>query len=300
MRRLLIAVVVSTLMFCSAAPAQEAAHHVPKYITIQVEHVKAGRTAAHNKLETNWTAALKKAGMKTNYLGLVSFSGPTEAWWISGFDSLAAVEASNKESDANAALTAVSDKMEALDTENVDQYSSMIARFVPELSYHPDVNIGEYKMFHVTVLRSKLGHYGDLLAATKIFNDARDKAGSPLHEAAFEVMQGGRSGTYLLFVPMKSLAEDDENAMSKKVDDAIGEAGWKRLTEIADQAGITLEERMFSFLPSVSYPTKEMTAANPDFWNPKPKMAKAAAATPEMAAKDAKAAEKKTSTDAKK
>src|SRR4051794_14266689 len=119
MRKLFIAVVVSTLALCLAAPAQEANHHAPpKYITIQVEHVKAGRNAAHNKLEANWTASIKKAGMKTNYLGLVSLSGPTEAWWISGFDSLAAIEASNKEADDNATMTAVSDKMEALDAEN--------------------------------------------------------------------------------------------------------------------------------------------------------------------------------------
>jgi hypothetical protein len=300
MRKLFIAVVVSTLTLSIAAPAQDASHHAPKYLTIQVEHVKAGRVAAHNKLEASWTAGIKKAGMKTNYLGLVSTSGPTEAWWISGFDSMADIETSNNDSDSNAAMTAVNDKMSALDAEDVDQYSSMVARFSPELSYHPDVNIGEYKMVHVTVLHSKLGHGGDLVAAAKIFNDARDKAGDTEHIAAFEVVQGGRVGTILYFTPMKSLAEDDESEMSKKVDAAIGEAGWKKLTEIADQAGITLDERTFNFAPSVSFPSKAIAEANPDFWTPKMRMANASATAPEMATKEAKSPTKKTATQAKK
>src|SRR6266568_9195248 len=55
MRRLFAVFAVSTLMFCIGATAQNAApvHHPPNYITIQVEHVKAGRVSAHNKLEAN-------------------------------------------------------------------------------------------------------------------------------------------------------------------------------------------------------------------------------------------------------
>jgi hypothetical protein len=299
-RKLLTAFAVSTLMFCIASPAQDATPHVSKCITIQVEHVKAGRVSAHNKFEANWTAAIKKAGMKTNYIGLVSLSGPTEAWWISGFDSLAAVEASNAESDASPSLTAVTAKMEALDSENVDQYSTVVARYDPALSYHADVNIGDYKMVHVMVLHSKLGHDGDLLAAAKIFNDAREKVGSTEHIAAFEVVQGGPEGTVMYFTPMKSLAEDDESETSKKMEQAIGEQGWSKLTEIADRASITLEDRVFTFLPSASFPSKQIADANPDFWNAKPMMAKSTMAAPEMKSKETKAPAKKASTEAKK
>ncbi len=54
---------------------------------------------------------------------------------------------------------------------------------------------------------------------------------------------------------------------------AIGEDGNKKLRELTNSAVLTSETNIFAFSPKMSYVSKEMIAADPDFWAPKPKVA---------------------------
>jgi hypothetical protein len=44
-------------------------------INIDVEVIKEGRTAAHEKVETEWSATLRKAGFPANYYALAADVG---------------------------------------------------------------------------------------------------------------------------------------------------------------------------------------------------------------------------------
>jgi hypothetical protein len=73
----------------AVAAAQEAAPNMspPKVLQIFVESVKPGKGAAHEKVETGWPAAFRKAKWPSHYLAMTSMSGPGEAWYLGGYES---------------------------------------------------------------------------------------------------------------------------------------------------------------------------------------------------------------------
>jgi hypothetical protein len=84
----------------------------------------------------------------------------------------------------------------------------------------------------------------------KVFNAAREKSGSDIHIVVYEVMSGAAEGTFLSIVPRKSLAEI-----------------WRRVRELADTGGFTLDNTLFAFEPSYSNASDEIAAADPNFWH---------------------------------
>ncbi|MGH9580275.1 MAG: hypothetical protein ACRD2R_04720, partial [Terriglobales bacterium] len=96
---------------------------------------------------------------------------------------------------------------------------------------------------------------------------------------------GPSSGLYLIFIPMKSMAQMDQAPAihGKAYHDALGEEGEKKLDDFAAQGVESSEGQLFMFSPKMSYPPQKWIDADPDFWKPvsaaKP-AAKKAPATP--------------------
>ena len=90
------------LLFCGpvAAVAQSLPTTQPNLLTIVREDVKPGRAAEHTKIEAGWPAAYEKAKSPYYYLAMISITGPDEAWYVSPFDSHAAIGDSFKREDA--------------------------------------------------------------------------------------------------------------------------------------------------------------------------------------------------------
>jgi uncharacterized protein involved in type VI secretion and phage assembly len=93
--------------------------------------------------------------------------------------------------------------------------------------------------------------------------------------------------TYLMFQPLKSLAEVDAfpQTHGQAYRDAIGDAGRKKLAELFASGIVSAETNIFAFNPKMSYVANETAAADPDFWTPKPKPAAKAPAEGEKAPK---------------
>jgi uncharacterized protein involved in type VI secretion and phage assembly len=105
----------------------------------------------------------------------------------------------------------------------------------------------------------------------------------------FQVTSGMVTPTYLLFLPMKSLQEADlaQESHAKPYQDALGPDGRRELGEFS-QAGVqSTESYLFQMSPKMSYPSREVVAADPEFWTPKP----AAATRPSSAEKRKPAAD---------
>ncbi len=91
------------LAFALGQTSQMKAGQPPKYLQIIVEEVRAGKMAAHNHLEAEWTDALKKAGIKGHYLGASSLAGQSEALWLLLHDGLGEVEELREQEATNSA-----------------------------------------------------------------------------------------------------------------------------------------------------------------------------------------------------
>ena len=273
----------------SLAWAQEpGAGAPPKVLRIYREEVKPGKAGLHEKNEAAWTRAFVKAKYPAHYLAMTTMTGPAEAWFLEGHDSLASAEQAEQFIQNNALLKAEVEQLAQRDGEYLSGARGMVAVYRPELSYRADgIKIGEYRYFHLTTVRVRPGHDNDFIEGNKIVREAHEKANVPERWAVFQVTMGMPGQTYLIFQPLKSLAEVDAfpQTHGEAFRDAIGDEGRKRLRELDNAATFSRETNLFAFSSAMSYLSKEITSAAPDFWTPKPKAPKAAA--PAAAKKEA-------------
>ena len=243
----------------------------PKVLMLIREQVKPGRAAAHTMNEAAWTAGVKQAHYDTAALGMNSVTGESESWFLIGYPSFEAMEKDGEKMDKDATIRHVNETYGPKEADLISDSRTMTLRYRPEMSYQPNVNVGEYKYFSVAIVRFRLGE--DVGAFFKALDGAREKANVDTHSAVYSVTSGAPSGTYITFTPMKSMAKMDEPP-NEALAAAQKEMGW---SDMVSKAIMNVEFRLFAFSPRMSIPSKEMIAADPGYWNPKPMMAKKAA-----------------------
>ena len=127
----------------------------------------------------------------------------------------------------------------------------------------------------------------ELEALAKMYVDNYSKANPDAHWATFQQIYGAHSGgVYVVFNPIKSLAEIDTGmASDKKFADVMGESGMKKMAELSASSTESVESQLLVFNPAMSYVSDDWIKADPGFW--KPKAAAAAAKNAKPAAKPA-------------
>lgn len=259
----------------------------PKIILIYREELKPGKGAMHEKVEADYVQAFARSKTPINYLAMTSASGPSEAWFVEAHDSFAEIENWGKEVDKRPALSAELKQLDQRDGELRSNQRIIVATYREELSYRAGVNIPQMRYFNITTIRVRPGHEQDFTEARKIVNAAHEKANMDEHWAVFQVVSGAPSGTYLIFLPMKSMKELDvaQEIHGKPYQDALGEDNQKKLRELASAGFLSSETSLFAFSPKMSHVPKDFAAADPDFWTPKPKPAPKPAAAKTEATK---------------
>ena len=242
----------------------------PKVLQIFREEVKPGKGPAHAKVEAGWPAAFAKANWPTHYFALTSMTGPSEAWFITGFDSLAAWEKETKAQESNKTLTAELDALLEKDGELLSGGSGLLLTHREDLSNGPHVDIAKMRYFRIITFRVRPGHDADFTNSVKIVRDAYKKANVALSWGVFQVVAGMPGPTFMVWVPMKSLDEVDATMKAAKaIQEAQGEEGQKALSKASSDGFINVTQNLYSFSPQMSYPPKEWVAKDPDFWAPK-------------------------------
>jgi hypothetical protein len=244
----------------------------PKVLRIYREEVKPGKGAAHEKVEVGWPQAFAKANYPVHYLAMTSITGPNEAWFLEGYDSFASIEKAGQTIDNNAALKAELDKLSERDGELLSGMRILITTYRDDLSYGSNVTLSQMRYMTVTMTRVRPGHDSEFVALRKIVSAAHEKANMDEHWAVYQVVSGAPAGTYLLFLPMKSMAQMDvaQEIHGEPYQDALGEENQRKVRELSSAAIMTSESSLFAFNPGMSYPSKEFAAGDPDFWMPKP------------------------------
>lgn len=260
--------------FSGMVEAQQApATSTPQVLVIYREEVRPGRSAAHGVNEAAWAAAYMKANAPQQWLGMTTVAGPTEAWFLSGYASFEAFQASEDAIEGNAALTADSDRFSAQDGDLVNRTSTIVAGYRPALSYQPDVKLPEMRYMQVDIVRVKAGHDRDFRAAWTQIAQAHTKASMNEHWAVYEVDAGAADLTFYFFYPRKSLAEIDKSGPMHVADayrDAVGENGRLEQREMLQRSVESSQTLLFKFRPAMSVLTKAWIDGDPGFWTVKP------------------------------
>ena len=262
---------------CLTSPplvAQEASANQapPNVLQVFIESVKVGKGTAHEKLEMGWPQAFRKAKWPTHYIGTTTATGMPEAWFLSGYESFAALETDQQNVGKNPTLSRELERLSALDGDLLSNTRGILAVYKPALSYRPEVDIGKTRYFSLNIVTLKPGYDSAFADTRKLILDAHEKANLDEHFAVYQVVSGIPGPAYLIFVPMQSLKEVDEFMAghdSKPYRDAIGEAGRKQLQEFARTGVVSGENRLLAFSPKMSYPSDEWVASDPEYWKPK-------------------------------
>ena len=274
-RAAVLSVVVTCLWAATIAQAQEAMMNPPKVLFITREVIKPGKGAVHEKWEAGWPRAFAKAKWPVHYIAASALTGEPRALFLSGYDSLAAWEKDFQAIAKNAVLSAEFDKLAEKDGEYLQELRNAVFTYMPDLSYHPEVSVAGTRYFLIYSVQVKPGHGDHFVATRKVAREAHEKAGLTDHYAVYHLAAGRSSDLYLIFIPMKSLAEMDQfpDLHGKAYQEALGEEGQKKMADFAAQGVESSEPQLFVLSPKMSYPSQEWIDADPKFWAPKPEAA---------------------------
>ena len=243
----------------------------PPVMQIIRETLKEGKSAAHEKTESEYVQAFRKAKDKGYYLAATSMSGMNEAWFFVGQPSFEAVESELK-ATSQEPLKSELELADAHDGALRESTRSVWAIYRPDLSYRADkLDVGKMRYFTAGTYRVRLGHEADMVAGAKQIMGAYEKG---MIEAAFicyQVVAGAPSGTYMFFSPMESLkVMDGMRERQNTLRQAMGADNMDKLMRGTGDTFLTIENQLFAVSPRMSYVSDQTAEADPAFWRPKP------------------------------
>lgn len=274
MRKLSLLIPLTLLLAASSpgslraqAPATAAP---PKVLQIFVESIKPGKAAAHEKVEAGWPLAFRKAKWPSHYLAMTSMTGPSEAWFLSGYDSYAAWEADQKHVEQTPALEKELQRLSLQDGEFLSGTRGIVAVYREDLSYRPNVNLGEMRYLALSIITLRPGYDSAFADIRKLVQAGHETTNMDEHWAMYQVVSGMPGSAYLLLLPMKSLKEADlaGDIHGKPYLDALGDDGRRQLREFTRAGYASTESNLFAFSPTMSYPSDALAASDSIYWKP--------------------------------
>lgn len=270
--RTMTRVLLGVTLLCAAIGAAIAQETTPppKVLVIYREFLKPGKGgSAHDKAESAFVDAFARAKWPTHYFAANSLTGKTRALFFIGYDSFEAWERDSATIDKNAALSAALDRASANDGELLSEMDGAVLRYNEDQSLRAPVAIAHMRYFEISLYRVRPGHRHEWDELVKLVKATYDKVPGA-HWAMYEAAYGQEDATYLVIVPLASLAEVDGFAdQDKQFVDAMGEDGMKRLSELESSAVEFTQTNLFQFNPKMSYPRDEWIKSDPDFWGHK-------------------------------
>ena len=248
----------------------------PQVLLIVREEIKPGMMAAHNRHSAGYAGIFNKLKTPNHRIAMVPVAGnENEVVYLTAGESFSDLEMITKQTDKkmSSANGAMEVELARLDKEAPDLHSGMrdiLAIYRPELSYQPGVDVAQMRYFAVTTVRVRPGqedNYSEYVRTVQ--NAAREKIKADAHFAVYQVIAGMPGTTFMVFRPMKSLAEYDLR-IAPRVREAMTDEQKKKADKILGESIMVSETSIYAFNPSMSYLSKEFTARDPGFWNPAP------------------------------
>jgi len=251
---------------------------IPKVLLIDREMVKFGKDAGHAKNEAAFAKAEALAKSPDRYLAVTTMSGPSEAWFLIGYDSYAEWQKSSEFND-QPKIAAIFGPLFEKDADYISDGDQVVATYNEKWSYKPDVNMASMRYFEIERIVRKPGHDKDWEDLVALYQAAATKANLDEHDIFFEAHYGAPDGTVYIFTPRASLGDlDTAMGTGKQFDEALGPEGQKKWAELVSVAIASDSATLVRFSPEMSYPPDAWVKSDPGFWKPKPMAAPKAAA----------------------
>jgi hypothetical protein len=195
-------------------------------------------------------------------VGMVSITGPPEAWQIESHQSFASIE------DLDKAVGTFGPAQE----DPLALSRTLIAFYRPNWSYRADQAIRLFPRahyFHVTIYQVRPDAENDLGELVKLRRLSADSVNLDRPDLAYQVISGAPSGTFIFLAPLTSLKTMDEGVAETPVyAEAIAAARAKTADKVSADGEISREHVLFRVEPRLSYVSDDFAEADRQFWRP--------------------------------
>jgi hypothetical protein len=107
--------------------------------------------------------------------------------------------------------------------------------------------------------------------AFRILGSAYEKIKADTPWVVYQVNVGMPSPTFLVFVPMRALKQNDDLLnWRRSLREAEGEEDAQHMEQIAKDAYVSTESNLYFISPETSHVFKDFADGDPGFWSPKP------------------------------
>ncbi len=162
---------------------------------------------AHDKSESAFVDAMTRAKWPTHYIAMTSLSGKSRALYFTPYKSFDAWQKDTEAVAKNATLSAALEPAAVTDGELLDSLDQGVFYFHEEMSLHPRAELSQMRYMATVLFPGKDKQWTEVVNMAKA---GYEKGVPGAHWGMFQQLYGGDSGTYLLLISHKNLAEIDK------------------------------------------------------------------------------------------
>jgi hypothetical protein len=247
----------------------------PKVLLLVHQEFKSAKTGERQKLEAAISRACDRVSVPNSWIDLESITGFPRALFFDPFDSFEHLDTAFAEWPqifaAHPDLARMQQELKTL----VSSERTVIAVRRDDLGFRPQsIDLSKARFLRVLEVQLHPGHESDFVEAFKILGSAYEKIRADTPWVVYQVNVGMPSPTFLVFVPMHALKQNDDLLdWRRSLREAEGEEGVNRMEQLARDAYASTESNLYFISPETSHVSKDFADGDPGFWSPKPSTA---------------------------
>ena len=242
----------------------------PKMLLLVHQEFQPGKSGERHKLDAAISRACDQLTVPNSWIDLESITGPLEALSFDPFESFGQLDTAladwGRIFATHPDLARMQEERKAL----VSHESTIIAVRRDDLGYRASsIDLSKARFMRVLQVHLRPGHESDFVEAFKILGAAYEKIDASTPWVVYQVNVGMPSPTFLVFVPMRVLQQNDDLlSWRKALREAEGEEAAHRMEQIARDAYDSTESNLYVVSPEMSHVSKEVAEGDPAFWRP--------------------------------
>ncbi|HET9308219.1 MAG TPA: hypothetical protein VFO46_19530 [Candidatus Sulfotelmatobacter sp.] len=246
----------------------------PKLLVLVYQRFSFAKRTDVDRWEIATARACQSLEVPNSWVGMESITGEPEVLSFDPFDSFAQLDKPVAEWGRIYATHPELGRLQAQITAALTSQRTLIAVRRDDLSYRGDrIDLSKARFMRVLEVRLHPGRENEFAEAFQKLTAAYEKIGSDLPWVVYQVNLGMPSPTFLAFVPLKAVGQNDDLLnIRERLHVAEGEAA-ERMQQIARDAYASTESNLYSINPEKSHVSKGFAAGDLDFWTPRPQAA---------------------------
>jgi hypothetical protein len=247
----------------------------PNLLVLVRQEILYGKAAARQKLQVAATRISNRIEVPSSWIDLQSVTGSRQVLFFDPYGSFDEFEQSSaawgQVYTGHPDLAKMQEDIDAL----LKSEDTTIAVRRDDLGYLVDhIDLSAIRFMRMVEVHVLPGHERDFVEASTILGDAYQKLGEDTPWVVYQVEFGAESPIFLTFMPMAALSQNDDLlTWEGDLRKAEGEEGERRLEQIAREAYVSTKSSLYAVSPEMSHVSKDVAAADPNFWTPAPAIA---------------------------